>query len=68
MDENKLLEHINTYSHTTIKQIQNIPEVHLIKIVAGNLKSTIDAHGDITKNEIGSAAKRIANQLLGLIK
>lgn len=66
--DDKLLEHINAYSHTTLKQIQNIPEVHLTKLVAGNLKSTIDAHGDITKNEIGSAAKRIANQLLGIIK
>lgn len=66
--DDKLLEHINTYSHTTLKQIQNIPEVHLTKIVAGNLRSTIDSHGDITKNEIGSAAKRIANQLLGIIK
>jgi hypothetical protein len=68
MNDDKILEHINNYSATTLKQIQAIPEVHLTKIVAGNLRSTIDAHGDITKHHIGSAAKRIANHLLGVTK
>lgn len=67
MSEQKILETINEYSATTINQIKNIPETHLTKIVAGNLRSTIDAHGDITKGDIGSAAKRIANQLLGMV-
>jgi hypothetical protein len=31
--------------------------------VAGSLRSCIDAHGPITPNEIGSAAKRIAGLL-----
>jgi len=68
MAEDKILNQINEYSASTIKQIRNIPEAHLIKLVAGNLRSTIDAHGDITKHGIGSAAKRIANHLLGVTK
>jgi hypothetical protein len=67
MSEEKILKTINEYSATTIGQIKNIPEAHLTKIVAGNLRNTIDAHGDITKSGIGSAAKRIANQLLGIV-
>lgn len=31
--------------------------------VIGALRSTIEAHGPITKEQIGSAAKRIAGQL-----
>lgn len=31
----------------------------LHKLISGALKSTIDAHGPITLNSIGSAAKRI---------
>ena len=63
----KILDQINNYSATTLSQIRNIPETHLTKIIAGNLKTTIDAHGDINKSGIGSASKRIANQLLGLL-
>lgn len=34
------------------------------KIVKGGLRQTIKTHGPITKTLIGSAVKRIANQLL----
>lgn len=33
------------------------------RMVAGNLRSTIDAHGPIDRCMIGSAAKRITGQL-----
>lgn len=39
----------------------------LERIVAGCLRSTIEAHGPITLNWADSAAKRISNQLLGEI-
>ena len=60
----KILKQINTYSASTLAQIKNIPESHLTKLIAGNLKSTIHAHGPIHPKDIGSAAKRIANNLL----
>jgi hypothetical protein len=38
------------------------------RIIAGALRSTIDAHGPVTLDWIDSASKRIANQLLGDIQ
>jgi hypothetical protein len=67
MTEEDLLKLINSYSVTTIGQVKNIPESHLNRIIAGNLRSTIKAHGPITMEHIGSASKRIANQLLSVV-
>lgn len=63
----EIAEVINRYSVKTIKQIKAIPEAHLNRIIAGQLRSCIKAHGPITLEFIGSAAKRIANDLLGMI-
>lgn len=68
MTSEHILETINKWSATTIKQIHNIPESHLNRIIAGQLRSCIKAHGNITPELIGSAAKRIANSLLGEIE
>ena len=40
-------------------------EERLLKIVAGALRCTIDAHGPITKEWIGSASKRIVKMTVG---
>ena len=63
----KLIKLINGYSVSTLKQLKNIPEQHLTRIVSGQLKSTIKAHGDITTTNLSSAAKRIVTQLLGVL-
>lgn len=63
----EITEVINKYSIKTIKQIKQIPESHLNRIIAGNLKSCIKAHGNISPELIGSAAKRITNQLLSIL-
>lgn len=46
--------------------IENRSDVE--KIIAGALKSTINVHGPITPEWIGSASKRIYGQLRGLAK
>jgi hypothetical protein len=38
------------------------------KLVSGALRETIIAHGPITRDRIGSAAKRIAGRITGEIK
>jgi hypothetical protein len=60
-----LLENINSWSINTIRQLEEIPRTHLTKLIAGQLRACIDAHGPITKEVVGSAAKRIAHSLLG---
>ena len=40
----------------------------LEKLVAGALKSAIDAHGPISKDNLSSASKRIARQVWGSFK
>jgi hypothetical protein len=37
------------------------------KIINGALKSTIDSHGDITRERMESAAKRIRSLIYGFI-
>jgi hypothetical protein len=63
----ELLDKINLWSATTIGQIQRIPESHLNRLIAGQLKACIKAHGPITPDNIGSAAKRISCQLLAVV-
>jgi vacuolar-type H+-ATPase subunit I/STV1 len=43
-------------------------ELWLQKLIVKSLKDCIRAHGDITVEWIGSAAKRIANQIYGELK
>jgi hypothetical protein len=45
-----------------------IPEAQLNKIVCGALKSTINDHGPITKNMLGSAAKRVIGEIKSYLK
>lgn len=66
-DDDKLLEIVNKHSAATLNQLKNIDEAHLVRIIAGQLKSTIKVHGPVTMENIGSAAKRIACQLLSVI-
>jgi len=46
----------------------DIQQTEIHKIVVGALKNAIDAHGPITKDLTGSAAKRITAALLAHIK
>jgi hypothetical protein len=39
----------------------------LRRLISGALRSCINEHGPITKNEVGSAAMRIESQLRGYI-
>ncbi len=41
---------------------------HLERVVSGGLISCIKAHGPVTRNFVGSAAKRIAQNLRGQLK
>lgn len=45
-----------------------IPDSKLHKLINGALHSAIQAHGPITKEKISSAARRVANQIVGFIK
>lgn len=63
---NKILDCIDEYEKNnleTIKKLKRKKVVYLRKI-HGALKQTIDAHGPITINFIGSAGKRIYGNLL----
>lgn len=62
-----LVEIVNKHSVATLNQLKNIDEAHLVRIIAGQLKTTIKAHGPIDLDGIGSAAKRIACQLLSVV-
>jgi hypothetical protein len=64
VDIDKVLALVNSYSAITLNQIKAIPESQLNRMIAGQLKTCITAHGPITNEGIGSAAKRIATQLL----
>lgn len=65
--KNKLLDIINGFSHSTLKQIEEIPNTHLTRILAAQLNSQIDSHGPIHKVHVGSASKRIANNIKDII-
>lgn len=67
MKDEGIVNAVNIYSATTLKQLKNINEAHLNRIVAGALRSTIEAHGPVSKELIGSASKRITNHLLGVL-
>lgn len=40
----------------------------LLRIINGCLRNTIHCHGDITKERIGSASKRICGQIIATVK
>lgn len=45
-----------------------LTEANLQTMVRGQLKTSIEAHGPITSTFVGSAARRIANDLLGYLR
>ena len=69
-DIHKILEFIDLYEKNnldTIKKLKRKKESD-VKKINGALKQTINAHGPITKELIGSASKRIHGSLLEVKK
>jgi hypothetical protein len=69
-DIDVILQYVDDYEVSnleTIKKLKRDKKVELNKI-NGALKQTINAHGPITKELIGSASKRIYGALLDLEK
>ena len=69
-DIDVILQYVDDYEISnleTIKKLKRDKKVELNKI-NGALKQTINAHGPITKELIGSASKRILGSLLDLEK
>lgn len=69
-DIHKILEFIDLYEKNnldTIKKLKRKKEAD-VKKINGALKQTINAHGPITKELIGSASKRIYGSLLEVKK
>lgn len=66
----KILEIIDIYEKDNLDTIKKLKrEKHLdVRRINGALKQTINAHGPITKELIGSASKRIYGTLLGRYK
>lgn len=62
--EKQIAKILHDWTSSTVSQILSIREGHLTRIISGQLKSAIDSHGDITKHNLSSAAKRIAHALL----
>jgi len=58
-----ILSRLNAFDRLT-KDNSNI----LLRIVNGAMRSCIEAHGDITKEWIGSASKRIDTMIRGFLK
>ena len=69
-DINNILEIIDIYEKNNLDTIKKLKrEKHLdVRRINGALKQTINAHGPITKELIGSASKRIYGTLLGRYK
>jgi len=65
-DIDDILTIVDEYEKANLATIQNLNREKLIhtRKIKGALKSTIDAHGPITKELIGSATKRIHGALL----
>lgn len=51
-----------------ICKIEDINHEQLMKLISGGLKHCINDHGDITKQFIGSASKRVAKQINAYFK
>lgn len=70
IDVNKLMLIIDDYTKNNdnlIEKLQRDKQI-TIKRINGGLKQTINAHGNITKELIGSASKRIYGNLLSNTK
>jgi hypothetical protein len=61
-----ILKHIDIYEKDNLDTINILKKekIYVAKRINGALKSTINAHGPITKLLIGSASKRILGSLL----
>jgi hypothetical protein len=61
-----ILSHINEYERDNINKINKLKREKSLTIrkINGALMQTINVHGPITKNLIGSASKRIYGNLL----
>jgi hypothetical protein len=69
-DIDKILEFIDLYEKNNLDTIKKLErkKKNEIKKISGALKQTINAHGPITKELIGSASKRIFGSLLEVKK
>jgi hypothetical protein len=69
-DINVILGALDIYEKDNIDTIEKLKRVRKIELnkINGALKQTINAHGPITKELIGSASKRIHGALLDNIK
>jgi hypothetical protein len=65
-DLEKIIIHINEYEKNNLDTIEKLKRDKVIdtKRINGALKTTINAHGAITKQYISSATKRIYGALL----
>lgn len=64
-----LYQQIND-SHQELKRLRKtfiVSKKDVVKIVNDALRNTIDAHGSITKEWIGSASKRIVGQIQSVL-
>ena len=62
----KILEYVNEFEKDNLNTIEKLrkEKIYETKRISGALKQTINAHGPITPNFIGSATKRIYGSLL----
>jgi len=65
-DLNKILKYIDEYEIENVKTINKLKRKRKLDIrrINGAIKQTINAHGPISKDLIGSASKRIYGALL----
>lgn len=65
-DLDKVVEIVESFEKDNLKTIEKLKKKKKVtlKKINGGLKQSINAHGPITKNYIGSASKRIYGSLL----
>ena len=63
---NLIMKSISEYEKANLNTIRKLKRKRLVETnkIKGGLKQTIDAHGPITKELIGSAVKRIYGNLI----
>lgn len=66
LNKDELLNIFKAYEHTNIKLIEKLSKRRKLekRRISGALKQTINAHGHITPELIGSATKRVHGALL----
>ena len=69
-DINNILNSVDIYEKNNLDTIKKLKREKILDIrqINGALKQTINAHGSITKDLIGSASKRIYGSLLAKYK